>query len=105
MLYSWREQVRADPSLRPSQEHFSEDRQIFPDDVKQMIANFLRMNVLAQGNPLDRSRLQLLIILLVLNFVVRRILPAMVLSLKCSYHFMNRFLDRANLGFRKTRTT
>jgi hypothetical protein len=37
-LYAWRERVKADPTWRPSRDHFSENRRIFPDDVKQTIA-------------------------------------------------------------------
>jgi hypothetical protein len=61
------------------------------------------MNFLAQGRRLDRPRLQLLIHILVHDFVTWHILPASAPSFRCSYHFMSRVLDRANLSFEKMR--
>jgi transposase-like protein len=49
-LYFWRERVRADPTRRPSRDLFSENRRIFPDDVKQTIVQFIQVNFLAQGS-------------------------------------------------------
>jgi hypothetical protein len=46
-LYSWRKRVKADPTWRLSRDLFSENLRIFPDDVKQTIASFLRVGFLA----------------------------------------------------------
>jgi hypothetical protein len=88
-----------------SRNHLSENRRLFPDDVKQAIAQFIRTDFLAQGRHLDRPRLQQLIHIRVHDFVARNSLPASELNFKCSYDFMSRFLERANLSFRKTRPT
>jgi hypothetical protein len=104
-FYSWPERVRVDPSWRPSKEHFSENQRLFPDDIEQTIAIFLRMNCLAQGRPIDRPRLQPLIPIRVEAFVLRDILPARFLNFTCFYRFISGFLDRVNLSFRKTRVT
>jgi hypothetical protein len=69
-VYSWRERVSVDASWRPSKENFSEKPQIFPDDVEQTIANFLRMNFLAQARPIGHPRLQSFILILVRDLAV-----------------------------------
>jgi hypothetical protein len=89
----------------PSRDHLPENRRIFPDDIEQTITQFIRVNFLAQGRPLDHPRLQPLIHILVHHFVAGRNLSAGWLNFKCSYDFMSRFLVRANLSFRKTRPT
>jgi hypothetical protein len=104
-LYSSDERIRADPTWRPSRDRFSESRRIFPDEIEQTSAQFIRVNFLAQERRLDCPRLQPPIHILVHDFVAWHILPASALNFKCSYHFMSRFLDRANLSFRKTHPT
>jgi hypothetical protein len=63
------------------------------------------MSFLAQARLSDRPRLQPLILVLARDFVVRDILAARNLNFKYSYHFMSRFLDRANLSFQGAPTT
>jgi hypothetical protein len=62
------------------------------------------MNSLAQGRPIDRSRLQPSIVILVHDIVVRRIFASEGAQSQMLWPVMSRFLDRANLSFGKTRT-
>jgi hypothetical protein len=102
-LYSWRERVRVDPTWRPSKEHFTENSRVFPDDIEETIANFIRINFVQPGRSLTRATLRPLILLLIQDLVAQTILPSSCLNFTCSYHFLSRFLRRVGLSFRKAR--
>jgi hypothetical protein len=48
-VYTWREHFRLNPSWRPSPDHFSENRRVFPDWVEDLMAQFIRINFVALG--------------------------------------------------------
>jgi hypothetical protein len=102
-LYSWRERVRVDTTWRPSNEHFAENARVFPDDVEQTMANFVRINFVEPGRSLTRATLRPLMLLLVQDLVARSVLPEICLNFQCSYHFLSRFLRRVGLSFRRAR--
>jgi hypothetical protein len=102
-LYSWREHFRANPSWRPSREHFAENRRIFSDEVEELIADFIRINFVQLGRSLTRATLQPLILVLVQDLIAESVLDQSFLNFKCSRHFLSRFLPRVGLSFRRAR--
>jgi hypothetical protein len=94
--------VRAIPR-RPSREHFAENRRVFPDEIEDMIANFIRMNFVQLGRSLTRATLQPLVLALVEDLVVEQVLDNSFLNFKSSRHFLARFSRRVGLSFRRAR--
>jgi hypothetical protein len=102
-LYSWRERVQADPDWRPSKDHFASNRRFFSEEIEQHMAQFIQINFISLGRPLDRPLLRPLILTMIQDFVAEGILGDDALNFKCSYHYMSRFLNRVNLSSRKVR--
>jgi hypothetical protein len=91
-LYSWREQVRCDPEWRPSADHFALAHRALPDDVEEIIAQFIGCQFLALGRSLNRPTLRSIVFMILHSLVVDDRLPETVLNFKCSNHFLN--MDR-----------
>jgi hypothetical protein len=100
-LYAWREHSRLAPSWRPSRDHFSENRRIFPEEVEDLMAQFIRTNFVEAGRSLTRTTLQPLVLMLAHDLVAEGVLDDSALNFKCSRHFLSRFLTRVGLSFRR----
>jgi hypothetical protein len=65
MLYSWREQVRANAKWQPSSEHFEMTNRALPDDAEELIAQVIRSTFVPLGRGLDRLTLKLVAYVLI----------------------------------------
>jgi hypothetical protein len=102
-LYAWGERIRVDPEWQPPAEHFSENALVFPDEIEEHMANFILANSMDPGRSLTRTTLQPLILMLVQGLVSDGIFDQEVLNFQCSYHFLESFLQRIGLSFRRAR--
>jgi hypothetical protein len=102
-LSAWRERIRVDPEWHPTAEHFSENARVFPHEIEEHMANFMRVNYADDGRSLTRTTLQPLILILVQDLLSQGILGQDALNLQCSYHFIESFLQRLGLSFRRAR--
>jgi hypothetical protein len=67
------------------------------------MATFIRVNYVDPGRSLIRTTLQPLILMLVQDLVSEGILDQEALNFQCSYHFLESFLERVDLSFRRAR--
>jgi hypothetical protein len=65
--------VRTDPEWRPFKDHFSGNRRVLPDDIKDLIAHFIRINFVSLGRLFDQPILKPLILALASDFVAESI--------------------------------
>jgi hypothetical protein len=103
-LYARRERIRVDPEWRPTAQHFSENARVFPDEIEEHMANFILVNYVDPGRSLTRTTLQPLILMLVQDLVSEGILDHEALNFQCSSRFLESFLQRMGLSFRRART-
>jgi hypothetical protein len=100
---SWRERFRTNPSWGASREYFAENRRVFcfPDEIEDMMADFLRINFVQLGRSLTHGILQPLVLALVQDLVGEQSLDDSFLNFKSSRHFLTRFSKRVGLSFRR----
>jgi hypothetical protein len=100
ILYSWGECIRADSDWCPCSSGSPQSTREFSNDVEQTMTSFIRINFVAEGMALTRTTLQLLVLMLVRDFVAQNVLDESQLALKCSCDFLFRFLEHLGLSFR-----
>jgi hypothetical protein len=103
-LYRWRTVHQTQAEWRPNTCYCSVNPRILSDDIEHQMANFLKDNFIAQARPINRQLLKREILAMVHSLVTEGALPDILLNFKCSYEFMEGFLKRNRLSFRKRRT-
>jgi hypothetical protein len=74
-----------------------------PDDAEALIAQFIRSNFVALGHGLDRPMLKSIVFMPIQSMVAKNLLLPTIFNFKWSNHFLNKFLRRRGLSFRRAR--